>query len=426
MSRLALTLSVLLNVALLAALAYLLAYDPVVATITTPNGLIRTVLAGVVNKELADRHGEEVESDLVGRALIDLAAEESNIQLDHQELEARWQDWLSEPGTQARIDSGEVTERELRDRLVTLVLLDQLSWNELTGKEQDAMMKEYWDANQRDLEQLHLRHIVVESQKEANDLANRLAAGVDFTELARRFSLDPLTREQGGDMGWKSRVDLTEDLRSFLFLLPTGAASTPVASASGWHIFMVEERRDTYKDCKDLVRREIMRRLRPETLDRLRERFKVERSEGRDLLKKLRRPGFLEGTQDKAFDQPATGTRPEETPPATPAGQGKATPSASGSATPAKPGPSTDPLSPPLNGHGGAPLSVPPLADPAGIAPPGVPTSPEPGGLPGSGPGMDPYGPMVVPLKPRPSQPPSVGSQKRPDSRRRPSSAGTP
>jgi hypothetical protein len=300
----------LLNVVLLAALAYLMAYDPVVATITTPNGLIRTVLAGVVNKELAERHGEEVQSDLVGRSLIDLAAEESHITLDHEELEARWQDWLSEPGTRARIDSGEVTERELRDRLVTLVLLDQLSWNDLTSKEQEAVSQEYFKANQRDFEQLHLRHIVVESQKDANDIAQRLAAGVDFQELAKRFSLDPLTREQGGDMGWKKRADLTEDLRAFLFLLPTGAASSPVSSASGWHIFLVEERRETYQDCKDQVRREIMRRLRPETLDGLRERFKVERSEGRALQELLKRPGFLQGSQERAFDQPATGSRP--------------------------------------------------------------------------------------------------------------------
>jgi parvulin-like peptidyl-prolyl isomerase len=349
----ALAISIFANVALLAGVAYLLAYDPVVATITTPNGMVRTVLAGVVNQELAKRHGEEVQSDLVGRALIDLAAEESNIELDQQELESRWQDWLAEPGTRARIDSGEITEGELRDRLVTLVLLDQLSWNELTAKEQEAAMEEFFKTNQQDFEQLRLRHIVVESQKDAVDIANRLAAGVDFQELAKRFSLDPLTRDQGGDMGWKSRADLTEDLRSFLFLLPTGAASTPVSSASGWHIFLVEERREDYEDCKVQVRREIMRRLRPETLDQLRERFKVERSEGSSLLEKLKRPGYLQGSQQRAFHQPAQ-TKP------TPQSDSQPSPQAPDVSGPLDPGglPPVEPEKP--LGPKGAPVKAPP------------------------------------------------------------------
>jgi hypothetical protein len=321
--KLLLTVSLLLNLVLLAVVAYLLTYDPVVATITTPAGTIRTVLAGVVNQELAQRHGEEVQTDLVGRALVDLAAEESNLELDYEELEARWRDWLTEPGTRARLDSGEVTEGELRERLVTLVLLDQLSWNELTVKEQQQLAAEFYRANQRDLEQIHLRHIVVESQKEARDVADRLRAGVDFGELAKRFSLDPLTREQGGDMGWRRRADLTEDLRSILFLLPAGAASAPVASATGWHIFMVEDRRDTYEDCKDQVRRELQRRMRPETLDKLRERFKVERSQAPELWLKLKRPGYMQSHQQRAFQRPA-GERPVSSGPTSP--QGKESP----------------------------------------------------------------------------------------------------
>lgn len=306
-----LTLSLCLNAVLLGALAYLVAFDPVVATVTTPTGVARTVMAGVVNRELAERHGEEVQSDLVGRALIDLAAEESHIEFDHQEFEERWQDWLAEPGTQARLDSGEVTQSSLQDRLMTLVLLDQLSWNELTRKEQEAVTLELFEAQQRNFEQLHLRHIMLESQKDALDVAARLAAGVDFSELAKRFSLDPLTREQGGDMGWKRRADLTEDLRAFLFLLPTGTASAPVASRTGWHIFLVEERRESFEECRPLVRREAMRQMRAQTLDNLRERFKVERSENGDLLRKLQRPGHLQSAQEKAFRSPA-GTRPTQ------------------------------------------------------------------------------------------------------------------
>lgn len=309
--RLALTLSVLLNVLLLGWVAYLMAYDPVVASVTTQSGAVRTVLAGVVNTELAERHGEEVQSDLVGRALIDLAAEESHLQLDTAEVEARWRDWLAEPGTRARLEAGETTESDLRDRLVTLVLLDQLTWNNFSLKEQESLLQEFYNTHQRNFEQLRLRHILVESQKDAQDIAGRLTAGVDFSELAKRFSLDPLTREQGGDMGWKSRGDLAAELSSFLFLLPTGAASSPVSSPTGWHIFLVEERRDSFEDCKELVQRELTKQQRPDTLDELRRRFTVVRADDTELLKKLQRPGFFPGRQARAFTVPEASASPQ-------------------------------------------------------------------------------------------------------------------
>ena len=300
--RWVLALSIFFNVVLAAIAAYLAVYDPTVATVTTPLGRQRTVLAGVVNREMATLHGEEVLSDLVGRLLIDLAAEESHIELDRTELEARWQLWLTEPGVQARIDAGETTAQKLRDQLVTLVLLDQLSWNDLNLSEQEEQMKKYFEAHSREFEQLHLRHILVESQKDAEEVMSRLAAGVDFSELARRFSLDPLTRDQGGDLGWKKRADLTEDLRSFIFLIPVGAASNPLGSASGWHIFLVEERKDTYIQCRDDVRRELTQQRRPETLSALRERFKVDRFTQEELLKKLERPGFFQDPQPPVYN----------------------------------------------------------------------------------------------------------------------------
>lgn len=343
-SRLALALSLTANAALLGGLAYLCIKNPAVATITTPTGRQHVVLAEQVNRELASRHGEEVAGDLIGRALVDLAAEESRIELDHSDFESRWNDWLAEPGTRARIEAGEVTEEELRERLATLVLLDQLTWNGLTPPEQEQLLRQTFERNEREFEQLHLRHIVVESRKDADDVVQRLVAGVEFAGLARRFSLDPLTRDQGGDLGWKGRRDLSEDLRAFVFQLPVGAASPPVASPAGWHIFLVEERRDTYEDCKERVRRAVLEQLRQETLEELRGRFKVQRSEQADLLEKLRRPGLWEESPAEAFERPARGRRPDsagegklETPAPSPSAEGRLKPSETAPSQPAPP-----------------------------------------------------------------------------------------
>ena len=137
--------SVLLNLLLVGWLAYLyLASDPVVALVENSIGNTREVRASQVRYALADRHGEDVLGDLTGREMVTLAAEESGIHLDAEELEARWFIWQSEPGVKASLDSGETNERELRDRLVTLVLLDQLTLNNLNPSEREDVLRRFY------------------------------------------------------------------------------------------------------------------------------------------------------------------------------------------------------------------------------------------------------------------------------------------
>jgi len=283
--------SVLLNLLLVGWLAYLyLASDPVVALVENSIGNTREVRASQVRYALADRHGEDVLGDLTGREMVTLAAEESGIHLDAEELEARWFIWQSEPGVKASLDSGETNERELRDRLVTLVLLDQLTLNNLNPSEREDVLRRFYELNKRDLEEVKLRHILLESKKEAEDVAQRLAAGVDFGELANRFSLDPLTRDEGGDLGWKTREDLSEDLSPLLFLMPEGTASRPLSTRHGWHLFLVEGKRSEFQDVRETAKRRWCELRRPDTLAELRQRFQVDAPNGPELVKKLTPP----------------------------------------------------------------------------------------------------------------------------------------
>lgn len=262
--------------------------DPVVAKVENSVGNVRRVKASDVRRQLAVRHGEDVLGDLAGREIVVLAAEESNIQLDIEELEARWYLWTQEPGVRASLDTGETTERELRDRLVTLVLLDQITLNELNPSERENVLLRFYQMNKRDLEEIRVKHILLESQREAEDVAQRLSAGVDFGELAARFSLDPLTRDQGGDLGWKTRDDWSDELAPILFLIPPGRASKPLSTRHGWHLFLVEAKRTEFTELRDSVRRKWCELRRPDTLVGLRERFQVDSPGPVELVEKLR------------------------------------------------------------------------------------------------------------------------------------------
>ncbi len=105
-------------------------------------------------------------------------------------------------------------------------------------------------------EQRHLMAIFLESQSRADEVWNRLLAGEDFGELASELSLDSLTREEGGDLGWRPKGVLNglldtslEELDELIFGYPVGVTSDPIYDEAkikdiGYWLVQVLERKE--------------------------------------------------------------------------------------------------------------------------------------------------------------------------------------
>jgi foldase protein PrsA len=91
-------------------------------------------------------------------------------------------------------------------------------------------------------EHVHARHILVNSQAEADDLLARLQNGEDFAALAAQYSVDVTSRDNGGDLGWFPRGGLlVPEVEEAAFSLSPGEISDVVASAWGYHIVQTLE-----------------------------------------------------------------------------------------------------------------------------------------------------------------------------------------
>lgn len=64
--------------------------------------------------------------------------------------------------------------------------------------------------------------------------------GMDFAVAARRYSEDPGTREQGGDLGWVRRASVDADFAAAAWSARTGTPIGPVRSQFGYHVIKVE------------------------------------------------------------------------------------------------------------------------------------------------------------------------------------------
>ncbi len=78
----------------------------------------------------------------------------------------------------------------------------------------------------------------------AQILHQRILDGEDFADLALRFSNDPGSGSQGGDLGWAGRGRYVPEFEETAFSLGVGEMSAPVRSTFGYHIIEVLERDD--------------------------------------------------------------------------------------------------------------------------------------------------------------------------------------
>ena len=87
------------------------------------------------------------------------------------------------------------------------------------------------------------RHILVIGEDDAKAIIDNLKKGVKFEELAKQ-SIDPGSKDNGGDLGWASAGNFVKPFSDALVSLSKGKfTETPVKSEFGYHVIQLEDSR---------------------------------------------------------------------------------------------------------------------------------------------------------------------------------------
>ena len=163
------------------------------------------------------------------------------------------------------------------------LLMDNLLAAEGKAATTDEAMKKVYDEAAKQIEgeqEVHARHILVESEDEAKAIEAELKKGADFAELAKKKSKDPGAAD-GGDLGFFTKDQMVPEFSTVAFALEPGKISDPVKSQFGWHVIKVEEKRNRkapdFEQVKAQIETYVTRKAQAEYVAKLRESAKVER-----------------------------------------------------------------------------------------------------------------------------------------------------
>jgi len=111
--------------------------------------------------------------------------------------------------------------------------------------------------------QVHVRHILLSTEEECDDVLAQLEAGSDFATLAKSSSLDQTSAPQGGDLGFFPRGLMAPEFEEAAFSLAPGETSSAIKTQFGYHVLQVIE-----KDPNREVPPEILPALRQQAFQR--------------------------------------------------------------------------------------------------------------------------------------------------------------
>jgi peptidyl-prolyl cis-trans isomerase SurA len=228
-------------------------------------------------KELLNRLEEarqDIVQQLIEERLITSEAKRLNLEVDDQEVEDKINESVKRFGSRAALEGAlkeqRITMKELRakyrEQIMNRRLIDQKVGAKITVSPTE--IEDYYNSHPEQFiqpESVKLRNILIKPKsdadapkalKQANEILRRLKEGCDFEGLARTYSEGP-GADEGGIMGYAGRGDLLPEIEKAVFSVKEGEVTDIVKTQMGYHIFKVEERRQSEPLKLSQVRRDV-------------------------------------------------------------------------------------------------------------------------------------------------------------------------
>lgn len=247
------------------------------------------------NEELIKNIKEDLLNELINERILLQKAKELNVQPSQEEIDKEVAKAYDEAVKQAggedkfnkTLEAFKMTVDDFKNYMANRVVIDKV-YDEIIKDvtvSEDELLK-YYNENMYDYTEkpnkMNVSHILVETEDTAKKVLEELNKGAKFEDLAKKYSIDPGSKDKGGNLGDIYYNDDNYD-KTFLtnaIALPVGKISPIVKTQFGYHIIKVNKKEEyrlkTFDEVKDQVKEVVLEQKKADKIDETFNKWKEE------------------------------------------------------------------------------------------------------------------------------------------------------
>ncbi|MGD6846467.1 peptidylprolyl isomerase [Rossellomorea aquimaris] len=198
---------------------------------------------------LVDQYGDAALDTLIAEKLVELESDKKDLSVKdseiEEELESIKESYGGEEAFNEALASSGASLDSVKKNVESFLLTEKLLKDRVSIS--DDQIKEYFEANKDSFaqdEQIQASHILVEDEKTAKEVKDKLDDGGDFAELAKEYSTDTSNAESGGELGFFAKGEMVTEFDDKAFAMKKGEISEPVKTEFGYHIIKVTDKKE--------------------------------------------------------------------------------------------------------------------------------------------------------------------------------------
>ncbi|RBW68303.1 peptidylprolyl isomerase [Bacillus taeanensis] len=215
--------------------------------------------AGEITKEEFYNELKTQAGDKVLRQMIDIMLLEKEYKVTDKEIDAKVKDYEKQfggkDGLKQALKQQGINDEKVFNNLVKRELLAEKAATDGVKVSEEEIKKEFEDKYKVEIK---ASHILVKDEKTAKEVKENLDKGGDFSKLASEYSIDPGSKDKGGDLGYFIKGNMVPEFDNVAFSLDVNKVSDLVKTKYGYHIIKVTDKKtNKFEDSKDRIEKEL-------------------------------------------------------------------------------------------------------------------------------------------------------------------------